>query len=219
MGAGSDHYAILGLPPSASPAEIRRAFRSLALQYHPDRAGSDSTPIFQRIADAYAVLGHAEARAAYDVLRDVRLGGRPIDAGVRNVSRAKVGAEGLRARLRADGRLLTRLSRPLPDLIADNLANRNPEGGIDLFLSPAEAERGGVALIELSLSVPCSTCGGIARPGGFWCLRCNQTGHADESVTVYCAIRPRIPNDTIVTIAAADAGGGEAVPIRVRVRG
>jgi DnaJ-class molecular chaperone len=220
MAAGADHYAILGLAPSASPAEIRRAFRRLALEYHPDRAGPDSTPIFQRIADAYAVLAHPNARAAYDALRDVPLGDRPGDnGGSHGGHRPWMGAAGLRARLRAEGRLLVRLSRPLPDLVAADLAFQNPDGRIDLFLTPSEAAWGGVALIDLSLSVPCSTCGGIARPGGFWCLRCAQTGRVMDMVTIYCAIPRRIVDGSVVTISAADAGGAAPPPIRVRVRG
>ena len=61
-----DYYVVLGVERGAGAAELRRAYRLLALQFHPDRAGIQSTEVFQRIAEAYRVLSDAAARAAYD---------------------------------------------------------------------------------------------------------------------------------------------------------
>ena len=61
-----DYYALLGLGADASPAELRRAWRRLALQWHPDRAGPGTTARFQAISAAYTVLSDPAARALYD---------------------------------------------------------------------------------------------------------------------------------------------------------
>jgi len=62
-----DYYEILGVPRDASEEEIRRAFRRLALQYHPDRNKSpEAEEIFKEINEAYQVLSDPEKRAAYD---------------------------------------------------------------------------------------------------------------------------------------------------------
>ena len=62
-----DHYAALGLNPDATRAEIRKAFRSLAHQLHPDvNKDPDGGRRFARIARAYEVLGDVERRRAYD---------------------------------------------------------------------------------------------------------------------------------------------------------
>lgn len=61
----SDHYAILGVARTATPDEIKRAFRKLASQHHPDRVGGD-TQKFQEIQAAYDVLSDAAKRANYD---------------------------------------------------------------------------------------------------------------------------------------------------------
>src|SRR4051812_13690986 len=61
-----DHYAILGVPENVSDAELRRAWRRLARNSHPDHAGAQSTAAFQKISAAYAVLCDPVARAAYD---------------------------------------------------------------------------------------------------------------------------------------------------------
>src|SRR5262245_59950177 len=62
-----DYYAVLGLDRSASPEDIKRGFRRLAMQYHPDRnqeAGAEAR--FKEINQAYEVLSDPEKRAAYD---------------------------------------------------------------------------------------------------------------------------------------------------------
>ena len=56
-----DHYATLGVAKSATEDEIKRAFRRLASQHHPDKGGD--TQKFQEIQAAYHVLGDAAKRA------------------------------------------------------------------------------------------------------------------------------------------------------------
>lgn len=59
-----DHYATLGVAKTASADEIKKAFRKLASQHHPDKGGD--TAKFQEIQAAYDVLGDEAKRAAYD---------------------------------------------------------------------------------------------------------------------------------------------------------
>lgn len=58
-------YEVMGLSVEATDTEITRAYRRLALQYHPDR-NPDGAEQFKAISNAYAVLGDAEKRALYD---------------------------------------------------------------------------------------------------------------------------------------------------------
>jgi curved DNA-binding protein CbpA len=63
----SDYYRVLGVPREASTLEIRRAYRRLARQHHPDRnPGPDGPARFRTLAEAYAVLNHPARRARYD---------------------------------------------------------------------------------------------------------------------------------------------------------
>ena len=66
--ARPDYYAILGVEKEASESEIKRAYRRLALECHPDRfpGDADAEARFRRVSEAYAVLGDPEKRAAYD---------------------------------------------------------------------------------------------------------------------------------------------------------
>lgn len=68
MATQDDLYAILGVPPTATGAEIRRAYIALARQYHPDK-NSGTTMLgshFQQVARAYGILSKPDARKAYD---------------------------------------------------------------------------------------------------------------------------------------------------------
>ena len=59
-------YVVLGVPANESSGGIRRAYRELALRYHPDRAGTQGTQYFQELTEAYDVLSDPVRRASYD---------------------------------------------------------------------------------------------------------------------------------------------------------
>ena len=79
-----DYYRILGVEKSATEKDIKRAYRKLARQYHPDKNPDDKSAEekFKEINEAYEVLGNAENRAKYDQLgrnyhRYQQMGGAP----------------------------------------------------------------------------------------------------------------------------------------------
>lgn len=72
-----DYYLIMALPPSATAAEIKAAYRRQAKIYHPDKnqwgkGDKPSADAMQMINEAYAVLGDPAKRRAYDLARKVR---------------------------------------------------------------------------------------------------------------------------------------------------
>jgi molecular chaperone DnaJ len=67
MASKRDYYEVLGIPRDASPGEIKRAYRRLAFQYHPDHnKDEDAEARFKEVNEAYEVLSDAEKRAIYD---------------------------------------------------------------------------------------------------------------------------------------------------------
>lgn len=66
-----DYYKILNVPPTAGSNEIRKAFRSLALKYHPDKTNGDhyKEAMFREVQEAYETLSDAKSREEYNYKR------------------------------------------------------------------------------------------------------------------------------------------------------
>lgn len=69
-----DYYELLGIDKSASADEIKKAFRKLAIQYHPDKEGGDEAK-FKEINEAYEVLKDSSKRQRYDQFGHAGVGG------------------------------------------------------------------------------------------------------------------------------------------------
>ena len=75
-----DYYRIIGLPPTATLAEIKGAYRKRAIALHPDRNPSEQAhAAFQELQEAYEVLSDASRRQAYDDNRRRSLIDNPLE--------------------------------------------------------------------------------------------------------------------------------------------
>src|SRR5690242_2275665 len=124
-----DYYSLLGVEADVDRTQLRRAWRKLALRWHPDRAGVAATATFQKLSVASAVLSDPIARAAYDRQRGPRPKRKP-PAGP--------------PRRRAPPDMLWRLSGSLKALLAQGIARRAEPDLIELTLSRREAAEGGM---------------------------------------------------------------------------
>ncbi len=164
-----DFYETLGVDRSAGPEDIKKAFRRLAMQYHPDRnkePGAEAR--FKEINQAYEVLSDPEKRAAYD-----RFG----HAGVGGMGAGQAGFDGFNFGGFGDifdaffGGTATRQRRGGPARGADLRAN--------LTLTFEEAVFGADKQLEVERNEQCAICGGLgAEPGSRpeRCPTCNGTG-------------------------------------------
>lgn len=75
--AKRDYYQVLGVDRGVDEAELKKAYRKLALQYHPDRNPDDDAAeeAFKEVSEAYAVLSDSEKRARYDQFGHAGVGG------------------------------------------------------------------------------------------------------------------------------------------------
>jgi molecular chaperone DnaJ len=185
-----DHYEMLGLDDQADGARLRRAWRRLALRWHPDRAGPSGKAVFQRILTAYTVLSDPVSRAEYDRQR---------------------GPSRRPTRAQAPGVRLHRLSGPLNALIACGVARPAEDGIIDLHLEAKEAAAGGMVDISMRVPVRCAAC--AAAQGS--CDRCGSKGSVDELFSAWLAVPPGVADGTLLDPSALLDGMS---PIAFRVR-
>ena len=205
-GAPDDYYAMLGVGADAGLAEVRRAWRRLALRWHPDRAGASATATFQKLLAAYTVLSDPAARAAYDRRAPSRSSGaRPGSASTPPASSARRPAPGV---------MLHRLSGNLNALLACGAADYADDDAIELFLNAREASEGGMATISMRVPVRCRSCAGDAMRD---CARCGNTRAIEELLSAWLAVPPEVPDGTVLTPSALLPGMIRPVTFRVRL--
>jgi molecular chaperone DnaJ/curved DNA-binding protein len=214
--AFEDYYALLGVAPDADDEAIRRAWRSLALEWHPDRAGAQTTMMFQRLSVAYAVLSDTDARVRYDRQRGIarlRAGASAHTSSASASSTsgaAQSGPEEPPIGKRAPGVLLRRLSGPLNILVARGVAREDGDM-IELMLDREEATDGGMVTISMRVLVHCDRCGGAA------CVACGGAGVVEDLYSAWLAVRPGVADGTVLSPSARLPNMVKAVAFRVRL--
>jgi curved DNA-binding protein CbpA len=183
-----DYYVLLGLEYDADIDDVRRAWKRTAHRYHPDVAGPDATFVFQKIAEAYAVLADPQLRAAYDRERGIKQPSRFEAA-----SSEPASSEPAPPPRRAPGILIRRLSSPLNILVASGIANIADDGVIDLHVEPHEVEEGGMVTIAMRVPI----------------------GDREELFAAWLALRPGVADGTILHPSALLPG---MKPVQFRVR-
>jgi len=174
--AKRDYYEVLGVPKNASEDEIKKAYRKLAMKYHPDRnqgdAAKEAEAKFKEAKEAYEMLSDAEKRGAYD-----QFGHAGVDPNMRGPGGP--GAEGMGGFAEAFG-----------DIFGDIFGNQRGGGrgrqvyrGSDLSyameITLEEATSGKDAQIRIPSWDRCDTCSGSgAKPGTSpkACGTCNGQG-------------------------------------------
>ena len=84
MSEKRDYYEVLGVAKSASASEIKKAYRKLALKYHPDKneGDADAENKFKEAAEAYEVLSNSEKKSRYDQFGHAGMGGGGFGGGM-----------------------------------------------------------------------------------------------------------------------------------------
>jgi len=186
-----DYYQILGVSESASADEIKRAYRKLAKQYHPDANRDDPTAAerFKEVGEAYGVLSDAEKRARYDQMRRMGpytgFGGAAGGGGAGGPGGpGGPGAQGFRfediSNLGGLGDLFGsmfdfgRRGRGRAGATGAPARGRNVEHLVEIPFSTAA--RGGKLTIDVPMTQTCAVCGGAGAAPGAQIITCPECG-------------------------------------------
>jgi len=242
--AKRDYYEVLGVAKNASPEDVKRAYRRMAIKYHPDKNPDNKKEAeqkFKECAEAYEVLSDPEKRKRYDQFGHDGLRG----VGVRDYSHM---------RWQDIGSVFEDIFEfgDLGDLFGVGVggrrgARRGPARGYDLEtmveLSLNEVAKGTEKTIEFTRQDLCGECDGtggargakpgvcpscrgagqVARGGGFFqmvstCPQCRGTGEVITNPCSRCGGSGHVPKQRVVSVRIP-AGVHEGQGVRVAQEG
>ncbi|MDH4110695.1 MAG: molecular chaperone DnaJ [Gammaproteobacteria bacterium] len=168
--AKRDYYEVLGVKRNAPGDEIKKAYRRLAMKFHPDRNrdDADAESKFKEVKEAYEVLIDSDKRAAYD-----QFGHDGVRSG------AGFGGGGFNAEGFAD---------IFGDVFGDIFGGgrrssqvfRGADLGYELRLDLEQAVRGDSVTIDVPTQVPCDECSGSGARKGSDPVKCSTCGGAGQ---------------------------------------
>lgn len=192
----SDYYQILGISKNASQDEIKRAYRRLAQQHHPDKGGDAKK--FKEINEAYQVLGNPQKRAQYDRFGTTfeqarQAGGFAGFDGFRDFASYAEAFDFFKDRSRGFGG--AERTFDLGDIfgeifgfggeeVSQRAKNKGEDLAVELEISLEEAFSGSRKTIDLYKGVACPVCKGSgAAPGSETksCLTCQGKGQVQRT--------------------------------------
>ncbi|MDK8674988.1 molecular chaperone DnaJ [Corynebacterium accolens] len=203
--ADKDYYADLGVSSSADQSEIKRAYRKLARENHPDTHPDDPAAAdrFKRVAEAYDVLSDASERKEYDQFKAMlrngggfgRNGGAGFPGGFRSTNMGGQGAQDFDLSDLFGGATGGSSQGGGFGDIFGSVFNRSgsaghsakPSRGADveteITLDFREAAKGTTIPLALSGNAPCTTCHGSGSSSGktSTCGTCNGSGYTSEN--------------------------------------
>jgi curved DNA-binding protein len=240
-----DYYESLGVPRTASEAELKKAFRKLAREFHPDVAKNkkQAEERFKEINEAYEVLSDPTKRKKYDELGPNWKSGadfRP-PPGWESFARGRASAGGgpgggahefhfggtgfsdffeqvfgSRGNRGAAG-----FGRGSPFGEEDIGGERGQDIEGDIMVTLEEATRGSVRSVSVQHAVVCQQCGGSGQRNRRPCGACGGTGQVAGTETYQVKIPAGVTEGQRLRIAGrgeAGVGGGAAGDLYLRVR-
>ncbi|MDR1005233.1 MAG: molecular chaperone DnaJ [Bacteroidales bacterium] len=177
MATKRDYYEVLGVSKTATADELKKAYRKLALKYHPDKNPGDkeAEEKFKEAAEAYEILSNADKKARYDQFGHAGVDSQSGFGGGASMNMDDIfsmfgdifgggggfgGFSGFGSRSRSGGRRV----------------NKGSSLRVKMRLTLEEIEKGVEKKIKVNKFVKCETCGGTGAKPGSQSTTCTQCG-------------------------------------------
>jgi len=234
-----DYYKSLGVERTANAEEIRKAFRKLARQYHPDVANDKKSAEekFKEINEAYEVLGDPEKRKQYDELGANWKRGAEFRAPPGWERRARRSSGDAEPFMDSEFHFGGTGFSDFFEQFFGSMSGRRGGSGFrdrfqeqsqrgqdieaDIMVTLEEALNGSIRPVSLRRSVPCERCGGSGEVKGKTCPQCEGSGQTSKVENYQVKIPAGVREGQQLRLAGrgeAGLGGGRAGDLFLRVR-
>ncbi|MEM9378595.1 MAG: J domain-containing protein [Planctomycetota bacterium] len=227
-----DYYEVLGVAREASADDVKKAYRKLALKWHPDQHAdgdrAEAERRFKSISEAYEVLSDPEKRARYDRFGENWEHGQEFQPGFgeRTMSR-----EEFEAAFGGGGGFSDFVQSMVGDQFRSDFGgrpgtharyeHRGADARAELTLGIGDALRGGRRSFSVPTRVGCPTCGGTGFAGGHVCPTCAGVGQVERSREVELKIPEGVRDGLTLRLAGLGepgVGGGESGDLHLVLR-
>jgi DnaJ-class molecular chaperone len=222
-----DYYEVLGVPRTATQDDIRKAYRRLARQYHPDlHSGARKAEMerkFKELNEAHEILSDPDKRKKYDRYGHNWEQAEAYEKAAQEArARAGVGPEFSFGDAEAFGDIFETFfgRRGRGAGTARGFAVQGEDLETDVQLSLREVLTGVTRRLTLSETVPCSACGGTGMARGRPCSTCLGSGARQETRTIEVRIPAGVQEGTRVRVAGKGhpgLNGGKPGDLYLRV--
>jgi DnaJ-class molecular chaperone len=221
-----DYYTTLGVARTASADEIKRAYRKLAKEWHPDRhpphKRAEVETKFKAISEANEVLSDPEKRKRYDALGEHWRQGQdfqhPGGGGFRSVDPEEFARMFGGGRAGGGGGFSDFFAQMFGDMFAGargdgaqrgrrRAAARGQDAEAEIELTVGEALLGGKRSFGLQIGVPCEACGGEGHIGARTCPACAGLGRTQRHKTVELAIPKEVRDGQVLRLRGLGESG------------
>jgi molecular chaperone DnaJ len=207
-----DFYKILGVSKDADQATIKKAYRKLAKDLHPDKNPDDAKieARFKEISEANAVLSDPKARAEYDEMRAYMASGGPRGG------RGGMPGGNINDMFGQGGVEFGDLGDIFGGLFGGGRRQRGPRRGADLetqvTLSFEDAMRGSTIPLRLNVESACATCRGTGMSGQSACAICRGSGRVQSPQTIQARIPAGVKPDQKIRLKGKGGQGDTGSP-------
>lgn len=205
----SDPYRLLGVPRDATEADLKKAYRKLAMEFHPDRNGdAGAEEKFKEITEAYEILRDPQKRAAYDRYGEAAFRPGGMGGGMGGFRHVDL-SEALNIFMRDFGGFGGFDSIFGGGARAQQEARRGQDVRVALKLGLAEVATGLRRTIKLRTLITCEKCGGSGARAGSAPVTCHTCGGRGQVQRATQSVFGQF-----VSVAPCPTCGGEGTVVR-----